>query len=105
MLVRRRRWIDGRITAVKCKLRHKLAHYNADIAGLFSERGTQYLADFKLSAADRFEVRQLQAELQLHQEQLVEVDKELRDTLGYEGLPYTVLQPELDAINAFANAL
>jgi transposase len=79
VLVRRRRWIDGRITAVKCKLRHKLAHYNADIAGLFSERGEKYLAALKLAGADRFEVQQLQTELKLHQEQLAQVDKELRE--------------------------
>jgi transposase len=78
VLVRRRRWIDGRITAVKCKLRHKLAHYNADIAGLFSESGQKYLAQLKLADADRFEVEQLQAELKFHQEQLAAVDKQLR---------------------------
>jgi transposase len=79
VLVRHRRWIDGRITAVKCKLRHKLAHYNADIAGLFSEKGAKYLADFQLASADRFEVRHLQAELELYQAQLAETDKELRE--------------------------
>ena len=39
------------------------------------------------------------------EEQAIKIDKELRDSLHYEGIPYTVLKPELDAINAFANAL
>ena len=79
VLVRHRRWLDGRITAVKCKLRHKLAHYNADIAGLFTERGAEYLAGLTMSEADRFEVRQLQAELDLYLTQLQQTDKQLRE--------------------------
>jgi len=79
VLVRHRRWLDGRITAVKCKLRHKLAHYNADIAGLFTQRGTEYLAQTAMSPADRFEVRQLQAELDLFLTQLQQTDKQLRE--------------------------
>ena len=39
------------------------------------------------------------------EDQAIKVDKELRESLAYEGLPYTLLKPELDAINAFANAL
>jgi len=79
VLVRHRRWLDGRITGVKCKLRHKLAHYNADIAGLFTERGAEYLAGIAMSAADRFEVQQLQAELDLFLTQLQQTDKQLRE--------------------------
>lgn len=45
---------------------------------MFSERGEKYLAELKLANADRFDVEQLQAELQFHQAQLVQVDKELR---------------------------
>jgi transposase len=79
VLVRHRRWLDGRITAVKCKLRNKLAHYNADIAGLFTERGAEYLAGIAMSAADCFEVRQLQVELDLFLTQLQQTDKQLRE--------------------------
>ena len=39
------------------------------------------------------------------EDQAIRVDKELRESLAYEGLPYTLLKPELDAINAFANSL
>ena len=39
------------------------------------------------------------------EEQAIRIDKVLRELLIYEGLPFTVLKPEIDAINAFANAL
>lgn len=79
VLVRHRRWLDGRITAVKCKLRHKLAHYNADIAGLFTQRGQQHLDDYTMSPIDRFEVQQLQGQLTLLQSQVAETDQQLRE--------------------------
>jgi hypothetical protein len=44
VLVRHRRWLQSRITAVKCKLRYKAAEYNADVAGLFSAEGREHLA-------------------------------------------------------------
>lgn len=39
------------------------------------------------------------------EEQARNIDKALRHTLTHEGLKYTVLPPELDAINAFAASL
>jgi transposase len=77
VLVRHRRWLSGRITSVKCKLRNKAAHYNADIAELFSAKGQEHLAEIAMNVADRFETRQLWDQLQLFQEQLAAVDKEL----------------------------
>lgn len=77
VLVRHRRWLQGRITSVKCKLRHKAAHYNADIAELFTQRGQEHLAQIAMSAADRFETGQLLRNLYLFQEQVAEVDREL----------------------------
>ncbi len=77
VLVRHRRWLDGRITSIKCKLRNKLSHYNADIAELFTQRGQKHLAKLAMSAADRFEVRQLQAELSLFMTQIGETNKQL----------------------------
>ena len=77
VLVRHRHYVQGRITSAKCKLRHKLAHYNADIAELFTARGQKYLAELALSDADRFEVMALQQLLALLQEQLAAVDNEL----------------------------
>jgi hypothetical protein len=39
------------------------------------------------------------------EEQARNIDRALRQTLTYEGMKYTVLPPELDAINAFAATL
>jgi transposase len=78
VLVRHRRWLSGRITSIKCKLRNKAAHYNADIAGLFSARGQQHLAAIAMSEADGFETQQLLDQLNLFEEQLAAVAKELR---------------------------
>jgi transposase len=79
VLVRHRRWLQSRITSIKCKLRNKLAHYNADIAELFTRRGQQYLADLAMADADRFQVEALQEELVLFERQLGEADKKLRE--------------------------
>ena len=78
VLVRHRRWLQGRITSLKCKVRHKAGHYNADIASLFSERGLYHLAEIAMSEADRFETDHLLNQLVLCQDQLKEVDKQLR---------------------------
>ncbi|NLE39149.1 MAG: IS110 family transposase [Pirellulaceae bacterium] len=78
VLARHRRWLSSRMTAIKAKLRNKLAHYNADIAELFTRRGQAYLADLALNAADRFETVALQEQLMLFQRQLIDVDAELR---------------------------
>jgi len=79
VLVRHRRWLDGRITSIKCKLRNKLAYYNADIAGLFTERGMHHLAGVAMSEADRFEVQQLQQELLLFTTQMEQTENQLRE--------------------------
>jgi transposase len=78
VLVRHRRWLQGRITSLKCKLHDKAAFYNADIANLFTAKGEQHLAELAMNVADRFETQNLQAQLNLCQEQLKEVDRELR---------------------------
>jgi transposase len=77
VLVRHRRWLSSRITAIKAKLRNKLAHYNADIAGLFTQRGNAYLAELALGASDRFETDALLEQLNLLHQQLSQVDAEL----------------------------
>ena len=43
----------------RTSLRHILAHYNADVKYLFTAEGQAYLAELKLSAADRFVADQL----------------------------------------------
>lgn len=77
VLVRHRCWLNGRITACKNKLRHKLVHYNADIAELFTRKGEKYLASLAMSDVDRFEVQHLQAELKLYEQQRDETDAKL----------------------------
>ncbi len=39
------------------------------------------------------------------EDEAIKVDRGLRELLSYESLPFTVLKPEIDAINAFANSL
>lgn len=77
VLVRHRQKLQGRMTGIKCKLRHKLANYNQDIADLFTAAGQEHLAQIAMSRADRFEVQHLQEQLQLYERQLAEVDREL----------------------------
>ena len=77
VLARHRRWLSRRITSVKTKLRNKLAHYNADIAALFTRRGMRYMAELAVSSCDRFEMEALQVQLELFERQLHEVSVEL----------------------------
>jgi transposase len=79
VLVRHRHWIQNRITSLKCKLRDKLAHYNADIAELFTSRGKEHLARLAMSDADRFVVEHLQQQLALLTKQLAEADAKLAE--------------------------
>ena len=78
VLVRHRHWIQGRITAVKCKLRNKAAHYNADIAELFQQRGQQHLADLAMNAADRFQTDAMLQHLSFLESGLQEAERQLR---------------------------
>jgi transposase len=78
VLVRHRNAVQQQITSVKCKLRHKAAFYNADIAQLFTARGLQHLAKIAMSAADRFECQALQDQLEFLQQQLKAVQQELK---------------------------
>ena len=43
VLVRHRCWLQRRITSVKCKARNVLGHYNADIPGVFTRQGEEYM--------------------------------------------------------------
>lgn len=79
VLVRHRHWLLGRIRSAKCKLRHKLAHYNADIAELFTKRGQEHLAKLAMCHADRFECQALSEQLELSQQQLKQVEAQLRE--------------------------
>jgi transposase len=77
VLVRHRDRVQRQITAVKCKLRHKAAFYNADRPNLFTAQGRKHLAGMSMSSADRFECRALEDQLAFLQEQLKAIDKEL----------------------------
>jgi len=77
VLVRHRCRLQRRITSIKCMVRNVLGHYNADIAELFTRRGKQYLAEVRLSAADRFTAQALWEQLEFFQRQLGEADGEL----------------------------
>jgi transposase len=77
VLVRHRHWLQGRITAVKCKIRHKAAFYNADLAELFERRGERHLADIAMNAADRFETNALLEQLSFFHAALNEADRRL----------------------------
>jgi transposase len=78
VLVRHRRWISRHITAIKTKIRNKMAQYNADIADLFTRRGKACLAEYALGASDRFEADALVEQLTLLERQLHAVDAELK---------------------------
>jgi len=79
VLVRHRCWLQRRIGAIKSKLRNILAHYNADVKELFTQRGQVYLAEVAVSAADRFVITALKEQLELFEGQLSEADRRLRE--------------------------
>jgi transposase len=78
VLVRQRCFVQRRITAVKNKMRRILSDYNADRKDLFSADGQAYLAEVKVSAADRFVLEQLRGLWTYLEEQLTAIEKELR---------------------------
>jgi transposase len=78
VLVRHRCCLQRRITAVKSKVRNILAHYNADVKELFTQRGEVYLREVAVSAADRFAMTALMEQLELFGRQLREADGQLR---------------------------
>jgi transposase len=98
VLVRHRCWLQRRITSLKCKLRNILGHYNADIAGLFTRQGEQYLATVPLSPADRFAVQALQEQLGLFQRQLQDTDRQLQQFAETASLAEQEARTLLDTI-------
>jgi transposase len=77
VLVRHRHTLQRSITSAKCRLRHKLAFYNADVKGLFTVRGRAYLAQLPMSPADRFECDSLLEQLAFFQKQLLAAEERL----------------------------
>lgn len=76
-LVRHRDSHRRRISGLKCRLRNLLAHYNADVAKLFTTAGRQHLEAAPLNAADRFIADGLLAELDFQLAQREAVDRRL----------------------------
>jgi len=73
-LVRHRKYLRERATAVKCKVRHVLADYNADRRDLFSAgAGKSYIKGLKLSEVDHFRLADLWREWE-------SIEKRLRRT-------------------------
>ena len=56
-----------------------LASYNADVRGLFTRKGRDYLAQITLSDADRFQADLLAEELDQHTDRLKRIDQKLRE--------------------------
>ena len=78
-LVRHRQYLRGRMTSVRCKIRHILSDSNADRKDLFSAQcGTAYLKEVALSDADRFVIKQLWAEFEDHQARLLALAKKIK---------------------------
>lgn len=78
-LVRHRHQVQGRITSLKCRIRHILADYNGDRKNLFTQEGRAYAAGLKLLAADRFVLDELWLSLEHHCQRLVAADRALSE--------------------------
>ncbi|MFV0444442.1 MAG: IS110 family transposase [Planctomycetaceae bacterium] len=77
-LVRQRDSIQRRITGVKNRMRRVLSDYNADRRDLFSQVGLAAMKDLTFSAADRFALDQMTAELTFQKHQLQAANRELQ---------------------------
>jgi transposase len=79
-LVRHRQYIQGRMTAVRNKLRRVLSDYNADRRDLFTiANRREYTKELPLRDADRFIVDQLWADHEHFAEQLQRLGKMLKE--------------------------
>ena len=77
VLVRWRVTVSRKRARLKCRIRQVLANYNADRSKLFTAEGADYIKTVKLSEADRFVMRQLQAELKQTHKQLEQANARL----------------------------
>ena len=80
ILVRYRQYLRGRMTCVRCKIRHILADHNADRKNLFAPTGggKAYIKEVALSDAERFVIRQLWSEYDDLHAQLLALTKKLK---------------------------
>jgi transposase len=98
VLVRHRCYLQRRITSIRNKIRRILSDYNADRPDLFTEEGLAYLAEVKLSAADRFAVKQLLAEFEFHHGSLDELAVEFKKFVGQAATGETEARALLQSI-------
>jgi len=77
-LVRHRAYLRRGTTSAKNKMRRILSDYNADRKDLFTSEGLQYLAEVKVSAADRLVLDQLLATWEHLEKQITALDKALK---------------------------
>ncbi len=78
VLVRHRRYLSKRSTALRNKMRRILSDYNADREDLFSIAGTGYLKQVAVSDSHRFVLDQLLTSWLAHQAQLEQTNRKLR---------------------------
>lgn len=78
-LVRYRHFVRGRVTSVRCKIRHILSDYNLDRPNLFTAEGLEYLQGVEISPADRWVLGQLVLQWQQHRSQVQAANKQLRE--------------------------
>jgi transposase len=79
VLVRHRCYVQRRITSIRTKIRRILSDYNADQPNLFTSDGLAYLAQVKLTRADRFAVDQLLLEWDCQQARLQAAQAQLKE--------------------------
>jgi transposase len=79
VLVRYRQRIKGRITAVRCRIRHVLANYNKDRKDLFTLDGQEYLKTVAVSPADRFVLDELVEQWQDYCKRLAKINRKLKE--------------------------
>jgi transposase len=78
-LVRHRQYLRGRMTSIRCKIRHIMADYNADRRNLFSaECGLAYIKSVGLREGHKFVVLQLWKELKYHEAELAQTVKTIK---------------------------
>jgi transposase len=78
-LVRYRCWVQGRVTSLKCRIRHILSDYNSDRQDLFTRAGRADAAQRKLLAADRFVLDELWLSLDHYTQRLAAAEQALRE--------------------------
>jgi transposase len=71
--------VKGRITAVRCRIRHVLANYNQDPKDLFTLDGQEYLKSVAVSPADRFVLDELVEEWQDFCKRLRKINRKLKE--------------------------